>query len=140
MADTNQTIQTQIDNFDANYAHSAMGLLTLGTIIAALLRPTTDTDARTVTDHVLVMSTPGWVRHVVATAGGATGITLLGPAGATTATKQATIAYDVNGIATITFHAADAVTAAKVTYSPWPYPTNGDRTVGLGNLLAMVPT
>lgn len=139
MADTNQTIQQQLNNATAGTFEAVLGLIGFGDWIAGQLRPLTDADARTVTANVLVMDVPGEVIAVVATAGGS-GIYLIGPEGATTATKQCTIAYDVNNFATITFHAADGVTAAKVTYKPVPYPSNKDGTRGLGNLLAMVPT
>ena len=138
MSDAPQSIKEQLNNFTANSVNAAMGLVLLGDILAGQIKPITDTDARTVTTNVLVMDTPGEIVSVVATAGGS-GIYLIGPAAATTATKQCTIAYDVNGIATITFHAADGVTAAKVTYKPLPYTSNPDGTQGLGNLLAMVP-
>lgn len=140
MSDTSQTIQAQLNYFNASYAHAAMPLVKLGDYLAGQIKPVTDTDARAVTDHVLVMDVPGRIESVVATAGGATGISLIGPEGATTATKQCTIAYDADGFATITFHAADAVTAAKVTYSLIPYPENPHTGVkGLGAILAYSP-
>jgi hypothetical protein len=140
MSDPNQTIQAQIDRFNANDAHAAMALIQLGTIIAGLVKPKSDSVARTVTSNVLVMDVPGRIESVVATAGGATGICLIGPAGATTATHQCVVAYDTDGFATITFHGADAVTAAKVTYSLVPYPENPHNGVkGLGAILAYSP-
>jgi len=141
MSDINQTIQDQIDLFNANTAHASMSLVQLGTFLAGQLKPITDADARTVTTDVLVMDVPGRIEAVWATAGNVTGIMLIGPEGATLRTLTCTVAYDVNGIATITFFATDAVTAAKITYSEAPYPSTADgRTVGLGNILALVPT
>ena len=139
MSDTPQTVQTQLNIFTPQAVNSVMALINFGDWLAGQLKPLTDADARTVTANVLVMDVPGRIEAVVATAGGS-GIYLVGPAGATTATKQCTVAYDANGIATITFHAADGVTAAKITYSPAPYTSNPDGTRGLGNLLAYVPT
>jgi hypothetical protein len=140
MSDTSQTIQAQLNYFNASYAHAAMPLVKLGDFLAGQLKPITDTDARTVTANVLVMDVPGRIESVVATAGGATGICLIGPAGATTATHQCVVAYDTDGFATITFHGADAVTAAKVTYSLVPYPENPHNGVkGLGAILAYSP-
>lgn len=141
MSDINQTIKDQIDLFNANTAHASMALVQLGTFIAGQLVPITDSSARTVTTNVLVMDVPGRIEAVWATAGNATGIMTIGPAGATLRTLTCTVAYDVNGIATITFYGTDAVTAAKITYSQAPYPMTADgRTVGLGNILALVPT
>lgn len=139
MSDSPQTIQQQINNFTIHQIGGVMALVALGDIIAALLKPTTDSDARTVTSDTLVMDVPARINAVEVTAGGVTGLQLIGGAGSTLATKQVAVAYDTDGIATITFKASDAVTAAKVTYTEWPYPTNPDGTSGLGNLLAMIP-
>lgn len=138
MSDTPQTIQQQLDIFAPQAVHAVMAQVQLGTFLAGQIKPITDSVARTVTSNVLLMDTPGEVVAAVATAGGS-GIYLIGPDGATTATKQCTVAYDINGFATITFHAADGVTAAKITYKPLPYTTNPDGTQGLGRLLSVVP-
>lgn len=139
MADTNLTIKDQINNMRGLEGLAALGAVRLGDWLAGQLKPLTDSVARTVTDSILEMDVPARITAVVATAGGATGIQLIGPEGATTATKQCTIAYDTNGFATITFHAADAVTAAKVTYATYPEPTFNSVT-GLGEVLEAVPT
>lgn len=139
MSDNNQTIQAQIDRFNANDAHAAMALIQLGTILAGYIKPTTDSSARTVTTHVLVMDVPARIVAVEATTGGSTGNCLIGGAGSTLATLQVAVAYDVDGIATITFKASDAVTAAKVTYAELPLPSLPDGSTGLGTVLAHVP-
>lgn len=139
MSDPNQTIQAQIDRFNANDAHAAMALIQLGTIIAGLVKPKSDSVARTVTSNVLVMDVPARIIAVEATAGGTTGVSLLAPSGATLATKQCTVDYDDDGIATITFKASDAVTTAKVQYAELPLPSLPDGSTGLGTVLAYVP-
>lgn len=102
--------------------------VSLGTVLQGLI-PVQDTDPRTVTANVLTLTgEPGEVTAVVATAGGVTGGFTIIPPAAATATKTVKVGYSAEGIATLTFHAADAVTAAKVVKKTLP--------ANLGTILA----
>jgi len=74
----------------------------------------------TVTTHVAVMSVAGWVVAVEATTATSAGPKQQIQSGSPAA-GSVDVAYDAAGIATLTFNAVDAVTAAAVTLLPTPH-------------------
>ena len=122
------TVQQALDISNPNDIPDMLRKVRLGTILAGMLVPATDADARTVTSNVCVMTTAGIVLAVTATTGGVTGNFSLIAAGQTPATTQVAVSYSAEGIATLTFLGADAVTACKVQKTT--------ITAGLGTILA----
>lgn len=122
------TVQEALNIAQANDIPDMLRKISLGTLLAGLLVPATDADARTVTANVCVLNTPGTVIAVTVTAGGVTGNFSPIAAGMTPATKEVAVAYSAEGVATLTFLGADAVTACKVQKTTWP--------AGLGTILA----
>jgi len=122
------TVQEALDISNPNDIPDMLRKVRLGTILAGMLVPVTDANARTVTADVCVLTTAGTVLAVTATAGGTTGNFRLVASGMTPATTQVAVSYSAEGIATLTFAAADAVTACKVQKTT--------ITAGLGSILA----
>lgn len=108
------TVQQALDISNPNDIPDMLRKVRLGTILAGMLVPATDTDARTVTSNVCVMTTAGIVLAVTVTAGGVTGNFRPIAAGQTPATTQVAVSYSAEGVATLTFLGADGVTACKV--------------------------
>jgi hypothetical protein len=73
--------------------------------------------ALVVTTHVHIMAQAGWVLQVHATAGGAAGVKTVIATGAPSA-GQVRVDYTA-GVPTLTFAAADAITACSVTQIPY---------------------
>ena len=122
------TVQQALDISNPNDIPDMLRKVRLGTILAGMLVPATDTDARTVTSNVCVMTTAGIVLAVTATTGGVTGNFSLIAAGQTPVTTQVAVSYSAEGIATLTFLGADGVTACKVQ--------NTTISAGLGTIRA----
>lgn len=122
------TVQQALDIAQPNDIPDMLRKVSVGTILAGMLVPATDTNARTVTAHVCVLTTAGMVLAVTVTAGGVTGNFSPIAAGMTPATTQVAVSYSAEGVATLTFAAADAVTACKVQKTTFP--------AGLGTILA----